>query len=100
MFKTFIQGIQAGCYIAFGAFLALSIGGNIPGLAASNPGLAKLVFALVFPVGLTMVTLCGADLYTGELERVKRFHHLPGWSPACPCTALHSSERHCAARLS
>ncbi|GIL83215.1 hypothetical protein Vretimale_11271 [Volvox reticuliferus] len=63
---TFVQGIQAGAYIAFGAFLACSVGGNIPGIAASNPGLAKLLFALVFPVGLSMVTNCGAELYTGN----------------------------------
>ena len=30
-FKVFVQGIQAGAYIAFGAFLALSVGGNITG---------------------------------------------------------------------
>jgi hypothetical protein len=39
---TFVQGIQAGAYIAFGAFLAVSIGGSIPGITADNPGLAKL----------------------------------------------------------
>lgn len=61
-----MQGIQAGAYIAFGAFLACSIGGNIPGIAAANPGLAKLIFALIFPVGLAMVTNCGAELYTGN----------------------------------
>ncbi|PNW83155.1 hypothetical protein CHLRE_06g309000v5 [Chlamydomonas reinhardtii] len=63
---TFVQGIQAGAYIAFGAFLAISVGGNIPGVAAANPGLAKLLFALVFPVGLSMVTNCGAELFTGN----------------------------------
>jgi len=68
--QTFLMGIMAGCYIAFGAFLALSIGGNLPGLTAENPGLAKLVYALVFPVGLTMVTLCGAELYTGNTATV------------------------------
>ncbi|GLC33508.1 hypothetical protein PLESTB_000082700 [Pleodorina starrii] len=63
---TFVQGIQAGAYIAFGAFLACSIGGSIPGVAAANPGLAKLLFALIFPVGLSLVTNCGAELYTGN----------------------------------
>ncbi|KAG2483579.1 hypothetical protein HYH03_017586 [Edaphochlamys debaryana] len=63
---TFVQGIQAGAYIAFGAFLACSIGGTVPGLASANPGLAKLLFALIFPVGLAMVTNCGAELYTGN----------------------------------
>ena len=38
----------------------------MPGLAASNPALQKLVFALVFPMGLLMVILSGAQLYTGN----------------------------------
>ncbi|KXZ54552.1 hypothetical protein GPECTOR_4g617 [Gonium pectorale] len=63
---TFVLGIQAGAYIAFGAFLACTVGGNIPGVAASNPGLAKLLFALVFPVGLSLVKNVGAELYTGN----------------------------------
>ncbi len=63
---TFVQGIQAGAYIAFGAFLACTVAGTIPGVAAANPGLAKLLFALVFPVGLALVTNCGAELYTGN----------------------------------
>lgn len=40
------------------------------GLAASHPGLAKLVVGLIFPVGLTMVTICGAELYTGNTATV------------------------------
>lgn len=34
--------------------------------ASGNPGLAKLVVGLIFPVGLLMVTICGAELYTGN----------------------------------
>jgi formate/nitrite transporter FocA (FNT family) len=36
------------------------------GLLATNPGLYKLVCALVFPVGLLMVVIGGAELYTGN----------------------------------
>ncbi|GFR49011.1 hypothetical protein Agub_g11032 [Astrephomene gubernaculifera] len=67
---TFVQGIQAGVYIAFGAFLACAVAGTVPGLAASNPGLSKLLFALVFPVGLALVTNCGAELYTGNTMKL------------------------------
>jgi formate/nitrite transporter FocA (FNT family) len=42
----------------------------MPGLAASNPGLQKLVFSLVFPVGLLMVILSGSQLYTGNTALV------------------------------
>lgn len=94
------MGIMAGAYIAYGGFLAISIGGSIPGggparcwkdeacaalarwrksrtahrapharpagIAAANPGLQKLIMALVFPVGLLTVALVGAELYTGN----------------------------------
>ncbi len=44
VFKTFLMGIISGCHIGFGALLALTIGGNCPGLLATNPGLQKIVF--------------------------------------------------------
>jgi len=40
--NIFKLGIVAGCHIAFGAFLAISVGGACPGIAASNPGLQKV----------------------------------------------------------
>ncbi len=40
------------------------------GLASAYPGLAKLVCGFIFPVGLTMVTICGAELYTGNTATV------------------------------
>lgn len=42
--KTFLMGIISGCHIAFGALLAITVGGNCPGLAATNPGLQKILF--------------------------------------------------------
>lgn len=64
--KIFVLGCMAGVHIAFGGFLMLTISGNMPGLAASNYGLSKLISALVFPVGLLMVLLGGAELFTGN----------------------------------
>jgi formate/nitrite transporter FocA (FNT family) len=40
------------------------------GIVAANPGLAKLLFALVFPVGLTMNTLHGTELFTGNTMKL------------------------------
>ena len=40
--KIFKLGIVAGAHIAFGAYLAISVGGACPGIAASNPGLQKV----------------------------------------------------------
>ena len=41
--KIFTMGVVAGCHIAFGAYLAISVGGACPGLATTNPGLQKIV---------------------------------------------------------
>ena len=36
------------------------------GLTLSNPGLAKLLVGLIFPVGLFCVSIAGAELWTGN----------------------------------
>uniref|UniRef100_A0A7S3QUI1 Uncharacterized protein n=1 Tax=Dunaliella tertiolecta TaxID=3047 RepID=A0A7S3QUI1_DUNTE len=64
--KILVAGILAGSYIAFGALLSVSLGGTIPGIAASNPGIQKLIMGIVFPLGLMIVTLCGAELFNGN----------------------------------
>lgn len=64
--KTFVASVLAGAYIAFGSFLALVIGGNLPGLEQENIGLQKLIFGGVFPIGLIFVAIAGADLFTGN----------------------------------
>lgn len=64
--RVFTMAVAAGIYIAFGTFFLMCVGGAMPGLAASNPGLHKLVFSLVFPVGLLMVILNAPELYTGN----------------------------------
>lgn len=62
-------GILSGCHIGFGAFLMLSVGGACPGLAASNPGLQKILlgaFGLVraraqlFCPGMARIQATGA----------------------------------------
>ncbi|KAK9840212.1 hypothetical protein WJX74_005559 [Apatococcus lobatus] len=69
--KTFVSAVLAGAYVGFGAMLALSIGGNCPDMAASNPGLQKMVFgAFGLPVGLLMVLVCGAELFTSNAAMV------------------------------
>eukprot|EP00741_Cyanophora_paradoxa_P016805 tig00020941_g16229.t2 len=52
--RQFVLGILAGCFIAFG------------GLSAVTVGLGALHFAAVFPVGLVLVVLTGAELVTGN----------------------------------
>lgn len=59
-------GFLAGAFIAFGGLLAIIVGGGLPGIQAENPGLQKLIFGSVFPVGLVLVVVAGAELFTGN----------------------------------
>lgn len=69
--KIFKLGVVAGCHIAFGAYLAISVGGACPGIASSNPGLQKIIFgAFGLPFGLIMTLTSGAELFTGNTALV------------------------------
>ena len=41
--NTLLLAFLAGAYIALGGLLALSVGGGMPAVAATNPGLQKFV---------------------------------------------------------
>lgn len=63
--KLFLMGILAGAYIAFGAQASQMASFGL----LSDPmtfGLGKVAAGAVFPVGLMMVVLCGAELFTGN----------------------------------
>jgi len=64
IFKKVILGILAGVYIAFGASLATLIGHDLAGYVGL--GLAKLIIGAVFSVGLMLVVIAGAELFTGN----------------------------------
>lgn len=64
--KTLTLAFLAGAYIAFGGLLAIIVGGGSPGIAAENPGLAKFLFGAAFPLGLILVVVVGAELFTGN----------------------------------
>jgi len=67
----FTLGIASGCHIAFGAYLALAVGGACPGIAAENPGLQKIIFgAFGLPFGLIMTLVSGGELFTGNTALV------------------------------
>lgn len=63
--KVFGQSFIAGCYIGFGALLAVAISATMPGLTADNPGLKTAIFAFLFPVNLVLIILTGGILFTG-----------------------------------
>ncbi|KAK9793726.1 hypothetical protein WJX73_002446 [Symbiochloris irregularis] len=63
--KTFWLGILAGVYLSLGGAFSYSVGGQLPQLMQSNPGLQKLIFAgFGLPLGLGLIIICGAELYT------------------------------------
>lgn len=61
-----ILTMLAGVYIAFGGTLSLIIGYGFPGLTADNPALQKLLSGAMFPIGLILVVVLGAELFTGN----------------------------------
>ncbi|MGB9809250.1 MAG: DUF4149 domain-containing protein, partial [Caldanaerobacter sp.] len=62
--KQLLLGFLAGSYIAFGGFLAIRAAGNLPEEFGS---LQKLLFGAVFPLGLILVIIAGAELVTGNM---------------------------------
>jgi len=59
--QTLVLGILAGAFIAIGGFSA-----SVASHSIENVGVAKLVAGIVFPVGLMLVIICGAELFTGD----------------------------------
>lgn len=59
-----IMAFLAGAYIGFGSLLAIKVAANIPIEIWGN--LTRLIFGAVFPVGLLLVLVAGADLFTGN----------------------------------
>lgn len=61
-----VMTILAGIYIAFGGTLSLILGYGFPEATAGNPALQKLVSGAAFPIGLILVVVLGAELFTGN----------------------------------
>lgn len=62
--KMLVLGILAGAYIGFGANLAVLIGHDVPKYLGN--GLGQVIFGAVFSVGLMLVVIGGAELFTGN----------------------------------
>lgn len=64
--KVLASSFLAGAYITFGAIGSVAASYNL----LANPatyGLGKMVAGLMFPTGLILVLLAGADLFTGNI---------------------------------
>ncbi len=64
--KFMIMAIMGGIFIALGGLLTIVVAGNMNEVAQNNIGLVKFVAGALFPVGLIMVSVAGADLFTSD----------------------------------
>lgn len=64
--RLLVLSVLAGAYIALGGALSLTAGAGFPGITASNPAMQKLLSGAVFPIGLILVVVLGAELFTGN----------------------------------
>ena len=58
--------ILAGVYIAFGGVLSVILGFGFPEISAANPAMQKILSGAALPVGLILVVVLGAELFTGN----------------------------------
>lgn len=59
--QLFLRGILAGIMIGMGAGCS-----SVAGHSIENVGIARLAIGAVFPVGLMIIILVGAELFTGD----------------------------------
>lgn len=67
--RTFVLSLLAGFYIAFGAQLATLVTQDTS--AYLGVGMSRFVAGSVFSLGLMLVVICGAELFTGNILLVK-----------------------------
>jgi formate/nitrite transporter len=63
-FSVFVLGILAGAYIGFGGLLSTSVTFDLA--AKAGIGIQKLVAGSAFSLGLMLVVIAGAELFTGN----------------------------------
>ena len=59
--RMILSGLLAGAFIAFGSAVSSTAAHSI-----TNAGVLRLVTGCFFPVGLMLVVICGAELFTGN----------------------------------
>lgn len=64
--KFVILSFLGGTFIALGGLLTVIVAGGSPTLQAANPGMVKFIAGALFPVGLILVSIAGADLFTSD----------------------------------
>jgi formate/nitrite transporter FocA (FNT family) len=87
--RTFVLAVLAGAFIALGAMFATVVTAN----AADAPfGINRLAGGVVFSLGLVLVVVAGAELFTGNLVGIANTKTSLGWGQAVAlgvlCNAL------------
>ena len=77
--RTLVLSLLAGFYIAFGAQLAVVVTQDAAQYLGT--GVSKLLGGSVFSLGLMLVVICGAELFTGNILLVKAAlqKQIPWW---------------------
>ena len=77
--RTLVLSLLAGFYIAFGAQLAIVV--TQDAAVYLGVGVSKLLGGSVFSLGLMLVVICGAELFTGNILLVKAAlqKQIPWW---------------------
>ena len=64
--RLLISATLAGAYIALGGILSMTLGFGFPEITAQNPALQRILSGAAFPIGLILVVVLGAELFTGN----------------------------------
>lgn len=73
--RLFTLSVLAGAFIGLGGMLSITFGYGFPGITADNPGLQRLLSGMAFPVGLFLIVMFGADLFTGNNALLMTAHN-------------------------
>lgn len=77
--RLLTAAMLAGAYISLGGILSVIIGWGFPGLTGENPALQRILAGTAFPIGLILVVVLGAELFTGNnallIPSFVRGHH-------------------------
>jgi len=61
------SSILGGSFLCFGASMYVLLGGGSAEVLAAAPGIHKIASALIFPIGLSLIVVTGADLLTSNM---------------------------------
>ena len=88
VWNMILRGFLSGAFIAMGAALATVCSTGIQAtdvamrFGAASPGVSQLILGAVFPVGLIITIMTGAELFTGDamLAPMAAFIHKVSWA--------------------